>query len=317
MSGSYSLVRPRPCSSTCRWARCATHRQKCSAAHFGRVPAAPCITAEGTGRFQGLARAAGLDICRAPPYLGAFQFTFCTVFLNHCLSRILVPPRQAHRQNADFSLFFWFADSNRSSRVGSQFVDCNEPSGSQFFGHEKASGSQFVGHKKGIGIQLQCQKKAAAVSSSEHKKARGSQFVGRKKGSGNQCVGCDEPSRSQFVGNKKRPAAVSSSATEKGSVVGRKKGSGSQLVGRKKRQRQSVRRLQKKAAAVSLWAAKNCERQSVRWPQKKAAAVKHTYRIARDKKQTRWMGCARRRMVFSFAKRQASSESVLTSIPES
>ena len=53
-----------------------------------------------------------------------------------------------------FSLFFWFADSNRSSRVGGQFVDCNEPSGSQFFGHEKASGSQFVGHKKGSGSQL-------------------------------------------------------------------------------------------------------------------------------------------------------------------
>ena len=72
-SGSYSLVCPRPCSSTCRWARRSTHRQKCSHAHFGRVSAAPCITAEGTGRFQGLAWATGLDICTAPPHLGAFS----------------------------------------------------------------------------------------------------------------------------------------------------------------------------------------------------------------------------------------------------
>ena len=156
-SRPYSFVRPRPCSSTCRWTRCATHRQKCSDAHFGRVPAAPCITAEGSGRFLGPAWAAGLDICSTPPHLGAFQFTFGTVSLYCCHSRILVPPRQAHHQNTDFSFFFGFADPNRSSRAtecacggrGSQFVGCNEPSGSQVFGHEKASASQFLGHKKG------------------------------------------------------------------------------------------------------------------------------------------------------------------------
>ena len=96
-SGSYSLVCPRPCSSTCRWARCATHRQKCSYAHFDRVSAAPCITAEGTGLFLKLARATGLDICTAPPHLGAFsdclwQRVLGTAFL----PRIFVLPRQAH-----------------------------------------------------------------------------------------------------------------------------------------------------------------------------------------------------------------------------
>ena len=46
-------------------------KRLCFRAHFGRVPAAPCITAAGIGRFPWLARAKGLEICCAPPLLGA------------------------------------------------------------------------------------------------------------------------------------------------------------------------------------------------------------------------------------------------------
>ena len=93
-SGSYSLVCPRPCSSTCRWARCATHRQKCSYAHFGRVSAAPfrrnfAVPKASTGNRIG----------------HLYSATASWRFFNSCVARVLatalhprifVLPRQTH-----------------------------------------------------------------------------------------------------------------------------------------------------------------------------------------------------------------------------
>ena len=105
------------------------------------------------------------------------QLTFCTVSLDRCLSRVLVPPRQAHRNNV--VSVCWFADSNRSSRaaecaaaVGSQFVGCNEPSGSLFFGRRRSL------HRR--------KKEAAAASSSAQKKKKGRGIVDGSKDSPRQ-----------------------------------------------------------------------------------------------------------------------------------
>ena len=60
------------------------------------MAAAPCISAEGTGRFPGLARATGLDICRAPPHPGGPPLKHCFSFENrHFEARIWdpAPPR--------------------------------------------------------------------------------------------------------------------------------------------------------------------------------------------------------------------------------
>ena len=66
-SGSHFDFCPRPCSSTCRWARLATHRRSgphfvcipCSHAHFGRATTACVSSPKRRGSLHRLAHAAG------------------------------------------------------------------------------------------------------------------------------------------------------------------------------------------------------------------------------------------------------------------
>ena len=66
-SGSHFDCCPRPCSSTCRWARLATHRRSgphfvcipCSHAHFGSATTASVSSPKRPGSLHRLAHAAG------------------------------------------------------------------------------------------------------------------------------------------------------------------------------------------------------------------------------------------------------------------
>ena len=73
-SGSHRDVCPRPCSSTCQRARCATHQHMCFRARVNRVSVALCIKASGIGAFHQLARVTGLVI--EAPHLSAFGFKY-------------------------------------------------------------------------------------------------------------------------------------------------------------------------------------------------------------------------------------------------
>ena len=72
-SGSYVHFCPRPCLSTCRWARLATHRHSgphsvcilCSCAHFGRVTIACVIAKRDWAVSVGFCRTRGIS--QEPP----------------------------------------------------------------------------------------------------------------------------------------------------------------------------------------------------------------------------------------------------------
>ena len=108
------------------------------------MSAAPCTTAEGTERFLGLARAAGLDICRAPPHLGAFPFPFDTGTVDRCVPRIFVPPHQAHR-----NILNVLVRNLKSKFAGHKMPRCCR--GRHFADRNHGDCCARVTHKKGSG----------------------------------------------------------------------------------------------------------------------------------------------------------------------